>query len=84
VREGARNQARSIARMSHLAAWLAWSVCGLAVVLIACAVALAFLNRSDVRVVIFHLGVRFLPLYFPNGRLVSRRLRWVVRVALVS
>ena len=137
--------------MSRRTAWLAWSVCGLTVVLIACAVALAFLNRSaDVRAVIFPLcltlsavvgglvasrrpanpvgcfflgsggcfaitlvateyatyglpgaqamawlqswlwvpGVMlllcFLPLYFPNGRLVSRRWRWVVRLALFS
>src|SRR4028119_1543914 len=42
--------------MGHRAAWLAWSVCGLTVVLIACAVALAFLNKSaDVRAVIFPL-----------------------------
>ncbi|HEV2742677.1 MAG TPA: hypothetical protein VGV91_05950, partial [Rubrobacter sp.] len=131
--------------------WLAWSVCGLTAVLIACAVALAFLNGSaDVRAVIFPLcltltavvgglvasrrpanlvgwffldsggcfattivateyatyrlagaqatawlqswlwvpGVMlllcFLPLYFPDGRLVSRRWRWVVRLALFS
>jgi hypothetical protein len=32
--------------MSHRAAWLAWSVCGLTVVLVGCAVALAFLNRD--------------------------------------
>jgi hypothetical protein len=136
--------------MSHRAAWLAWSVCGLTVVLISCAVALAFLNSSDVRAVIFPLGLTlsavvgglvasrrpanpvgwfflgsggcfastlvaaeyvtyglpgaqamawlqswlwvpgvllllcFLPLYFPNGRLVSRRWRWVVRLALFS
>src|SRR5215210_4046495 len=136
--------------MSHRAAWLAWSVCGLTVVLSACAVALAFLNRSDVGAVIFPLGLTlsavvgglvasrrpanpvgwfflgsgrcfaitlvgaeyatyglpgaqamawlqswlwvpgvmlllcFLPLYFPNGRLVSRRWRWVVRLALFS
>jgi hypothetical protein len=136
--------------MSHRTAWLAWSVCGLTVVLIACAVALAFLNSSDVRAVIFPLGLTlsavvgglvasrrpanpvgwfflgsggcfaitvvaaeyatyglagaqamawlqswlwvpgvmlllcFLPLYFPNGRLVSRRWRWVVRLALFS
>ena len=133
------------------ASWLAWSVCGLTVALIACAIALAFLNKSaDVRAVIFPLcltlsavvggliasrhpanpvgwfflgsggcfamtivateyatyglagalamawlqswlwvpGVMlllcFLPLYFPNGRLVSRRWRWVVRLALFS
>jgi hypothetical protein len=150
VTVGARNRVRSIGRMSHRAAWLAWSVCGLTVVLIACAVALALLNRSEVRAVIFPLGVAlsavvgglvasrrpanpvgwfflgsggcfaitlvaaeyatyglsgaqamawlqswlwvpgvmlllgFLPLYFPNGRLVSRRWRWVVRLALFS
>ena len=136
--------------MSHRAAWLAWSVCGLMVVLIACAVALALLSRSEVRAVVFPLGLTlsavvgglvasrrpanpvgwfflgiggcfaitlvaaeyatyglagaqamawlqswlwvpgamlllcFLPLYFPNGRLVSRRWRWVVRLALFS
>jgi hypothetical protein len=135
--------------MSHRAAWLAWSVCGLTVVLIACAVALAFLNRSDVGAVIFPLALTlsavvgglvasrrpenpvgwfflgsagcfaitavaaeyatyglpgaqamawlqswlwvpgvllllcFLPLYFPNGRLVSRRWRWVVGLAML-
>jgi hypothetical protein len=150
VTVGARNRVRSIGRMSHRAAWLAWSICGLTVVLIVCAIALAFFNRSDVRTVILPLGLTvsavvgalvasrrptnpvgwfflgsavcfaitlvaaeyatyglagaqamawlqswlwvpglmlllcFLPLYFPNGRLVSRRLRWVVRVALVS
>ena len=135
--------------MSHrAAAWVAWSVCGLTVVLIACAVALAFLNRSDVASVIFPLGLTvsamvgsliasrrpanpvgwfflgsagcfaitevaaeyatyglpgawvmawllswlwvpalvlllcFVPLYFPDGRLVSPRWRWVVRLAL--
>ncbi len=134
--------------MSHRAAWLAWSVCGLTVVLIACAVALAFLNRTDVRAVIFPLCLTlsavvgglvasrrpanpvgwfflgsggcfaitlvayqyatyglpgaqamawlqswlwvpgamlllcFLPLYFPDGRLVSRAWRWVALLAL--
>ena len=118
--------------------------------MIACAVALAFFNRSGVRAIIFPLGVplsavvgalvtsrrpanpvgwsflgiggcfaitllaaeyatyglpgaqamawlqswlwvpgimlllSFLPLYFPNGRLVSRCSRWVVRLALFS
>jgi hypothetical protein len=135
--------------MSHRAAWLAWSVCGLSVVLITCAVALAFLNSSDVRAVIlplvltvsavvgalvasrrpenpvgwFFLGsavcfaitgvateyatyglagaqamawlqswlwlpgvsllLVFLPLYFPDGRLVTPRWRWLARTALV-
>ena len=135
---------------TRTAAWLAWSVCGLTVVLVACTVALAFLNRSEVRAVIFPLGVTlssvvgglvasrrpanpvgwfflgiggcmaitvvaaeyatyglpraqamawlqswlwvpgvmllfcFLPLYFPDGRLVSRRWRWVVRLALIA
>ncbi len=134
--------------MGHRAAWLAWLICGLTVVSIACAVALAFLNRSDVRAVIFPLCLTlsavvgglvasrrpanpvgwfflgsggcfaitlvayqyatyglpgaqamawlqswlwvpgamlllcFLPLYFPDGRLVSRRWRWVARLAL--
>jgi hypothetical protein len=134
--------------MSHRAAWLAWSVCGLTVILIACAVALAFLNRSDEASVIFPLGLMvsamvggliasrrpenpvgwfflgsagcfaitevaaeyatyglpgawvmawllswlwvpalilllcFVPLYFPDGRLVSPRWRWVVGLAL--
>ena len=136
--------------MSHRAAWLAWSVCGLTVLLSACAVALAFLNESDVRAIIFPLGLTlsavvggmvasrrpanpvgwfflgsggcfaitlvaaeyatyglpgaramawlqswlwvpgamlllcFVPLYFPDGRLLSRRWRWVVRLALFS
>jgi hypothetical protein len=135
---------------TRAATWLAWSVCGLTVVLSACAVALAFLNNSDVRAVIFPLGLTlsavvgglvasrrsenpvgwfflgsagcfaitlvaaeyatyelpgaramawpqswlwvpgvmlllcFLPLYFPSGRLVSRRWRWVVGLALFS
>jgi hypothetical protein len=130
------------------AARLAWSVCGLTLALIACALALAFLNPSNVQEVTsplalsvstvvggliasrrpanpvgwFFLGsagcfaltgvaaeyatyrlpgawamawllswlwvpgvmllLCFLPLYFPNGRLVSPRWRWVVRLAL--
>jgi hypothetical protein len=149
VTVGASERGRRIDRMSHRAAWLAWSVCGLTVVLIACAVALAFLNRSDVGAVIFPLALTlsavvgglvasrrpenpvgwfflgsagcfaitavaaeyatyglpgaqamawlqswlwvpgvllllcFLPLYFPNGRLVSRRWRWVVGLAIL-
>jgi hypothetical protein len=148
VTVGARKQGRRIGRMSHRAAWHAWPICGLTVVLIACAVALAFLNRSDVASVIFPLGLTvsamvggliasrrpedpvgwfflgsagcfaitevaaeyatyglpgaqamawllswlwvpalvlllcFVPLYFPDGRLVSPRWRWVVRLAL--
>jgi hypothetical protein len=151
VTEGAREQqGRGVGGISHRAAWLAWSVCGLTVVLIASAVSLAFLNRSDVGALIFPLGLTlsavvgglvasrrpenpvgwfflgsagcfaitavaaeyatyglpgaqamawlqswlwvpgvllllsFLPLYFPNGRLVSRRWRWVVGLALFS
>ena len=45
---GARNRVRSISRISHRVAWLAWSVCGLTLALMGCAVALAILNRSDV------------------------------------
>jgi len=144
-------QKRGVARWpSRTAGWLAWSICGLTVVLIACAVALAALNRSDVAAaVIFPLALTvsamvgglvasrrpenpvgwfflgsagclvlaevadeyatyglpgtlamawlmswvwlpgvalllfFLPLYFPDGRLVSPRWRWLVRLALV-
>ena len=138
------------------AARLAWSVCGLAVVLLACALALAGLNGTDVQAISFPLAMTasavvgglvasrrpenpvgwfflgsavclaltgiaaeyatyglqtapgalpgalamawllswlsvpgvmlllfFVPLYFPDGRLVSRRWRWGVRVALV-
>jgi hypothetical protein len=137
------------------AAWLAWSVCGLTLALVACALALAILNGADVGAASFPLamtasavvgglvasrrpknpvgwfflgsatcfalagvasgyatyglltapgalpGARamawplswlwvpgvmlllcFLPLYFPDGRLVSRRWRWVVWLAL--
>ena len=130
------------------AARLAWALCALAVILIACAVALAVLNRSDLESVTlppgltvsalvgalvasrhpanpigwFFLGsagcfalsavaaeyatyglpgaqvmawllswiwlpgvallLIFLPLYFPDGRLVSSRWRWLARVAL--
>jgi hypothetical protein len=137
-------------RRSRAAGRLAWSICGLTVVLVVCAVALAALNRSDVAAAVvfplaltvsatvgglvasrrpenpvgwFFLGsagclvlaevadayatyglpgtlamawlmswlwlpgvallLFFLPLYFPDGRLVSPRWRWLVRVALV-
>ena len=146
-----RAQKRGVARWpSRTAGWLAWSICGLTVVWIACAVALAALNRSDVAAAaIFPLALTvsamvgalvasrrpenpvgwfflgsagcfalsevaegyatyglpgtlamawlmswvwlpgvalllfFLPLYFPDGRVVSPRWRWLVRVALV-
>ncbi len=141
---------------TRAAARLAWSVCALVLVLIACALALAFLNGADVDAVSFPLGLTasalvgglvasrrpenpvgwfflggavcfafvefaggyatyglltapgalpgaramtwplswlwvpgvmlllfFVPLYFPDGRLVSPRWRWLVRVALV-
>jgi FtsH-binding integral membrane protein len=35
------------------AAWLAWSMCGLTLTLVACALALAALNRGDVQEVTF-------------------------------
>src|SRR5919112_3907826 len=144
-------QKQGVARWpSRTAGWLAWSICGLTVVLIACAVGLAVLNRSDVAAAaIFPLALSvsamvgglvasrrpenpvgwfflgsagclalaevadeyatyglpgtpamawlmswlylpgvalllvFLPLYFPDGRVVSPRWRWLVRVALV-
>src|SRR5829696_4542740 len=144
-------QKRGVAKWpSRTAGWLAWSIFGLTVVLIACAVALAALNRSDVAAAaIFPLALTvsamvgglvasrrpenpvgwfflgsaacfslaevaseyvnyglpgaqvmawlmgwvwlpgvtlllvFLPLYFPDGRLVSPRWRWLARVALV-
>jgi hypothetical protein len=141
---------------SRMASRLAWSVCALALVLLACALALAVLNGADAFAVSFPLaltanvvvgglvasrrpenpvgwfflggalcfafvafasgyatyglltapgallGARaiawplswlwvpgvmlllcFVPLYFPDGRLVSRRWRWVVRFALL-
>src|SRR5919112_5597856 len=135
-------------RRSRAAGRLAWSICGLTVVLVVCAVALAALNRSDVAAAVvfplaltvsatvgglvasrrpenpvgwFFLGsagclalaevadeyatyelpgtpamawlmswvwvpgvallLLFLPLYFPDGRVVSPRWRWLVRVA---
>src|SRR5918994_6396195 len=137
-------------RRSRAVGSLAWSICGLTVVLVLCAVALAALNRSDVAAAVvfplaltvsatvgglvasrrpgnpvgwFFLGsagcfalaqvaseyatyglpgaqamawllswlwlpgvillLFFLPLYFPDGRLVSPRWRWLVRIALV-
>ena len=148
---GTGGQGRGVgSRRSRAAGRLAWSICGLTVVLIVCAVALAALDRSDVAAAVvfplaltvsatvgglvasrrpenpvgwFFLGsagcfalaqvaaeyatyglpgaqamawllswlwlpgvtllLFFLPLYFPDGRLVSPRWRWLVRVALV-
>ena len=141
---------------SRAASRLAWSVCGLSLALLACALALAVLNGADVFAVSFSLALTvsavvgglvasrrpenpvgwfflggavcfafvafaggyatyglltapgalpgaqaiawplswlwvpgvmlllcFVPLYFPDGRLVSRRWRWIVRFALV-
>jgi hypothetical protein len=135
---------------ARAASRLAWSVCALALALIACAIVLAFLDGPDVAAVVFPAaltasaavgglvtfrrpenpvgwfflgsagclaladvaaqyaaygglpGARamawltswvwvpgvmlllcFVPLYFPDGRLVSPRWRWVVRLALI-
>ncbi len=141
---------------SRTASRLAWSVCGLSLALLACAIVLAVLNGADVEAVSFPLAITvstvvgglvasrrpqnpvgwfflggaicfafvafvsgyatyglltapgalpgaramawplswlwvpgvmlllcFLPLYFPDGRLVSRRWRWLVRLALI-
>jgi hypothetical protein len=157
VTQGAREQGRGVGGVNHRAAsWLAWSLCGLVLILIACAVALAVANRSNVWGLTFLLpvpsaalvgaliasrqprnpvgwfilghafcfslgefgrqyaiyGIRtepgslpfarallwptywiwcpglilmisLLPLYFPNGRLVSRGWRWVTRLVVV-
>jgi hypothetical protein len=71
VTEEATKQSRRFGRVSHRAAWLAWSACGLTVVLIACAVALAVLSRSDVASVIFPLGL--LVSAMVGGLVASRR-----------
>ena len=69
---GARDQGREVGGISiRSASWLAWSVCGLTVVLIACAVTLAVLNSSDVPSVIFPLGL--LVSAMVGGLVASRR-----------
>ncbi|MDP9475712.1 MAG: hypothetical protein M3R38_08480 [Actinomycetota bacterium] len=153
---GTRQQDRGGGPSARAAARLAWSVCALALVLLACALVLAILNGADVFAVSFPLaltasalvgglvasrrpenpvgwfflggafcfafvafasgyatyglltapgallGARaiawplswlwvpgimllcvFVPLYFPDGRLVSPRWRWIVRFALI-
>jgi hypothetical protein len=162
VTEGAREKDRGVGGVNHRAAsWLAWSLCGLTLALIACAYAFVVLitirgHPTDVYSYLSPLGVipyalvggviasrrrknpvgwflvgsavivalqefmfqyttynpvtdsgvlplrqemvwllswtyipgimlllAFLPLYFPNGRLLSSRWRWVVRIAVL-
>ncbi len=56
---------------TRAAARLAWSVCALVLVLIACALALAFLNGADVDAVSFPLGLTASVVV--DGQVASRR-----------
>jgi hypothetical protein len=58
VTEGAREQDRGVGRRSRrAAARLAWSVCGLTLVLVACTLALAVVNGADAAAVSFPLAM---------------------------
>src|ERR687898_505188 len=84
VTKGTRKQGRGVARMSsRTAAWLAWSLWAVCVVLIALALWLDFLARDDVNVIVsdgrlgFHLAVLtgVLSLAYPTvGALIASRL----------